>query len=74
MKEVVVVSGSRTAIGNFGGGLMKLPVVELGAIVMKDVLKRVNLKPVASAAAMEAAPDKLKDQGLIELEKTLKAG
>ena len=69
MKEVVVVSGSRTAIGNFGGGLMKVPVVELGAIVMKDVLKKANLKPVADAAMMEAAPDKLKDQGMIDLEK-----
>jgi len=69
MKEVVVVSGSRTAIGNFGGGLMNVPVVELGAIVMKDVLKRANLKPVANAAMMDAAPDKLKDQGKIDLEK-----
>ena len=50
MKDVVIVSGSRTAIGNFGGGLMKVPVVELGAIVMKDVLKRANLKPVADTA------------------------
>ncbi len=69
MKEVVVVSGSRTAIGSFGGGLMNVPVVELGAIVMKDVLKKANLKPIASAAMRAAAPDKLKDQGLIELEK-----
>jgi acetyl-CoA C-acetyltransferase len=69
MKEVVVVSGSRTAIGNFGGGLKQVPVVELGAIVMKDVLKKANLKPVANAAMMEAAPDRLKDQGLTELEK-----
>ena len=69
MKEVVVVSGSRTAIGNFGGGLMNVPVVELGAVVMKDVLKKVNLKPVADAVMMDAAPDKLKDQGLIDLEK-----
>jgi len=69
MKEVVVVSGSRTAIGNFGGGLMNVPVVELGAVVMKDVLRKVNLKPVANAAMLEAAPDKLKDQGLIDLEK-----
>jgi len=69
MKDVVIVSGSRTAIGNFGGGLMNVPVVELGAVVMKDVLKKANLKPVASAAMMQAAPDKLKDQGLIELEK-----
>jgi acetyl-CoA C-acetyltransferase len=69
MKEVVIVGGSRTAIGNFGGGLLKVPVVELGAIVMKDVLKNANLKPVANAAMMEAAPDKCKDQGLIDLER-----
>ena len=35
---------------------------------MKDALKRVNLKPVADDGMQAAAPDKLKDQGLIELE------
>ena len=68
MRDVVVVSGARTAIGGFGGGLMNVPVVDLGAVVMKDVLKRINLKPVAGAAAMDFAPDKLQDQGMIELE------
>ena len=68
MKEVVIVSGSRTAIGTFGGGLKDVPVRELGAIVMKDALKRVNLKPVADDDMKTAAPNKLKDKGLIELE------
>ena len=69
MREVVIVSGSRTAIGTFGSGLKDVPVVELGSIVMKDVLKRANLKPVAGVAAMQFAPDKLKDQGITDLEK-----
>jgi len=69
MRDVVIVSGSRTAIGAFGGGLKTVPVVELGSIVMKDVLKRVNLKPVKSEQMQDAAPDKLKDQGIIDLEK-----
>jgi acetyl-CoA C-acetyltransferase len=69
MKEVVIVSGSRTAIGTFGGGLKDVPVTELGAVVMKDVFKRADLRPVSSAVMQDAAPDKLKDQGLIELEK-----
>ena len=69
MKEVVIVSGSRTAIGTFGGGLRDVPVTELGAVVMKDVLKRVNLRPVPDAVMTDAAPDKLKDKGLTELEK-----
>jgi acetyl-CoA C-acetyltransferase len=68
MKEVVIVSGSRTAIGTFGGGLKDVPVIELGAVVMKDALKRVNLKPVSNEGMKAAAPDKLKDQGLIGLE------
>ncbi len=69
MNEVVIVSGSRTAIGTFGGGLKDVPVTELGAVVMKEALKRVNLKPVSNDIMHSAAPDKLKDQGLIELEK-----
>ena len=69
MREVVIVSGSRTAIGTFGSGLKDVPVVELGSIVMKDVLKKANLKPVAGVVAMETVPDKLKDQGITDLEK-----
>jgi acetyl-CoA C-acetyltransferase len=68
MKEVVIVSGARTAIGTFGGGLKDVPVTELGAVVMKDALKRIHLKPVPNEAMNAAAPDKLKNQGLIELE------
>ena len=69
MKEVAIVSGSRTAIGTFGGGLKDVPVTQLGAVVMKDVLKRVNLRPVPNEIQKDSAPDKLKDQGLTELEK-----
>ena len=69
MQEVVIVSGARTAIGTFGGGLKDVPVVELGALVMRETVKRANLRPVASDIMVEAAPDKLKDQGRIELEK-----
>ena len=68
MKEAVIVSGSRTAIGAFGGGLKDVPVTQLGALVLKDTLKRVNLKPVSNVVMNDAAPDRLKDQGLTELE------
>jgi acetyl-CoA C-acetyltransferase len=68
MKEVVIVSGARTAVGNFGGGLKDVPVVDLGATVMKDVFKKAGLRPYATEEMMAMAPDKLKDQGQIELE------
>ncbi len=69
MKDVVIVSGSRTAIGSFGGGLKTVPVVELGSLVMKDVLKRIGLKPLPNELMEESTPDKLKAKGIIELEK-----
>ncbi|EIW00530.1 acetyl-CoA C-acetyltransferase [Thermoanaerobacter siderophilus] len=45
MREVVIVSGARTAIGKFGGSLAGIPVVDLGAIVIKEALKRANIAP-----------------------------
>ncbi len=68
MKDVIIVSGSRTAIGTFGGGLKDVSAVELGKLVMKDALKRAGLRPVAGGDMKAAAPEKLKDQGTVELE------
>ena len=69
MREVVIVSGVRTPIGEFGGSLKDVSAIELGALVMKNVLKGVGLRPVVDDEMKANAPDKLKDQGLIELEK-----
>lgn len=44
MREVVIVSAVRTAIGKFGGALKDVPAVELGAIVIKEALSRANIK------------------------------
>ena len=40
MKEVYLVSMARTAVGSFGGALKSTPAVELGALVIKEALKR----------------------------------
>ncbi|MBA5851483.1 acetyl-CoA C-acetyltransferase [Clostridium sp. cel8] len=45
MKEVVIASAVRTAIGKFGGTLKDVPATELGAIVIKEAIKRANIKP-----------------------------
>ena len=42
-REVVVVSGVRTAIGTFGGSLKDTPTVELGALVVKEALARAGV-------------------------------
>ncbi len=45
MKEVVIVSAVRTAIGSFGGGLASVAAADLGAIVIKEALAKANVKP-----------------------------
>ncbi|HEY4802183.1 MAG TPA: beta-ketothiolase BktB [Paraburkholderia sp.] len=42
-REVVVVSGVRTAIGKFGGSLKDVPTTELGALVVREVLARAGV-------------------------------
>ena len=43
--EVVVLSGVRTAIGDFGGGLKDKPPTELGAAVVRESIKRAGIAP-----------------------------
>lgn len=45
MKEVVIVSGVRTAIGNFGGALKDVSAAKLGEIVIREALKRGGVDP-----------------------------
>ncbi|MBI2830226.1 MAG: acetyl-CoA C-acetyltransferase [Chloroflexi bacterium] len=69
MTEAVIISGARTAIGNFGGALQEVPAAKLGSIVIREALKRAGVRPKADAKTLSYAPEKLKDTGLIELEK-----
>jgi acetyl-CoA C-acetyltransferase len=66
MTEAVIVSGVRTAIGNYGGALQDVPAVKLGSIVIQEVIKKAGLKPVGDTGY---APESLKGETLIELEK-----
>ncbi|RLB03710.1 MAG: acetyl-CoA C-acyltransferase [Deltaproteobacteria bacterium] len=69
MTEVVIVSGVRTPIGSFGGSLRDIPVVQLGALVIKEALKRAGLRPETGSEMMDFEPEALKGEGMTELEK-----
>ncbi len=45
MRDVVIASAARTAVGSFGGGLKDIPAVELGKIAVMEALKRGGVKP-----------------------------
>jgi len=45
MRDVVIVSAVRTAVGTFGGALKDIPAIELGKIAVEEALKRAKVKP-----------------------------
>ena len=45
MREVVIVSAVRTAMGSFGGSLSTVPATHLGAAAIRGALAKINLDP-----------------------------
>ena len=43
MREVVIVSGTRTPIGRFGGTLKDVSDMDIGALVIREALKRAEI-------------------------------
>ena len=46
-REVVVVSGVRTPIGDYGGALKDLPATRLGAVAIKEAVSRAKVDPAS---------------------------
>jgi len=45
MKEVVIIDAVRTPVGTFGGSLKDVPAVDLGVLVVKELIKRTGIAP-----------------------------
>jgi acetyl-CoA C-acetyltransferase len=46
-REVVVVSGVRTGIGEYGGSLRDMPATKLGAVAIREAVARAKVDPAA---------------------------
>ena len=68
ISEVVVAGGIRTPIGNFGGAIRDVSVIQLGARVIGEVLRRNGLRPSIPEENVTFRPEFL-DQKMTELEK-----
>ena len=44
-KKIVLAGACRTAIGSMGGSLSTVPAADLGAIVIKEAVKRAGIAP-----------------------------
>ncbi len=45
MKEAVIVSATRTAVGKFGGALKDMSATKLGAVAVKEAVRRAGIAP-----------------------------
>ena len=45
MKDVVIVSACRTAVGSFGGGLKDLNAAVIGSAVIREIINRTGIDP-----------------------------
>ena len=61
MTEAVIVSAVRTAIGAFGGALKDVEVVDLGKVVIRNVLERIGRRPIVREDVKELRPSILRE-------------
>ena len=66
--QPVIVSAVRTAVGGFGGALKDVLVVDLGKVVIREVLRRAGVRPVVPDDLKEIRPRILKEVEKSEIE------
>jgi len=67
MREAVIVIGARTAVGSLGGSLKGVKVVDMGALVIKEALKRAGLRPSVGDSMKAFRPKGLGEFEMTEL-------
>lgn len=73
-KEVVIVSGVRTPVASFGGSLKDLSAIDLGALVVKEAVKRAGIKSEDVDEVIVGQVGQIAECGFVARAVSLKAG
>lgn len=74
MSKPVIIDGVRTAIGRFGGGFKDVSASDLGAAVIREALKRSNVKPEQVDEVVVGNVLQVNDDGYAHRNSALRAG
>ena len=74
MKEVVIVSGVRLPIGSFGGSLKTVSPIQMGAMVVKEAVKRAGIEPAMVDECVIGQVGQIAENGFIARAVSLEAG
>lgn len=74
LKEVVIVSGCRTPVASFGKSLKDMTSIELGALVVKEAVRRAGIDPAVVDEVVVGQVGQVAENGFIARSVSLKAG
>ena len=74
LKEVVVVSGVRLPEGSNGGSLKNTPAIDMGAMVVKEAVKRAGIEPSVVDEVIIGQVGEVAENGFVARAISLKAG
>lgn len=74
MKEVVIVSGVRLPVGSFGGSLKDVSAIDMGAMVVKEAVKRAGITPEVVDEVIIGQVGQVAENGFVARAISLRAG
>lgn len=74
MKDVVIVSGVRLPVGSFGGSLKDVSAIDMGAMVVKEAVKRAGIKSSDVGEVIIGQVGQTAENGFVARAISLKAG
>ena len=74
MKECVIVSAVRTPIASFGGSLKDFKAIDLGAMVVKEAVRRANIQPSDVDEVVVGQVGQIAENGFVARAINLQAG
>ena len=74
MKEVVAVSGVRLPVGAFGGSLKDISAIDMGAMVVKEAVKRAGIAPEKVDEVIIGQVGQIAENGFVARAISIKAG
>lgn len=72
--DIVIVSGARTAVGKFGGSLKDVSAIDMGALVVREAVKRAGIEPAAVDEVIIGQVSSWGENGFLARSISLKAG
>ena len=74
MRDVVVVSGVRLPVGSYGGSLKDISAIDMGAMVVKEAVKRAGIRPEDVDEVIIGQVGQIAENGFAARAISLKAG